>query len=234
MRFKVKSTYKRCFDPWIGQRLSFLWSPICASDSDIKDASLMYLIARLIKMTHKSLVFTEKRHMWHMFVGKWQFFRFISTPVTDQGLIRPIPAFLLSFWSLILERIKYSNIQYLNIEYLNNWYLRGSEVMNLTASTILEIMGENFVFYIAALAGAYSVQESQRTQGLQAAAWNNFYQTQNTILSFLSHLCVFKLTWSKEYDVREGFLPWPSLPCSPCSLPCSSHGCRGDSLNLSK
>jgi len=80
--------------------------------------------------------------------------------------------------------------------------------MNLTASTILEIMGENFVFYIAALAGAYSVQESQRTQGLQAAAW------------------------SKEYDVREGFLPWPSLPCSPCSLPCSSHGCRGDSLNL--
>ena len=42
--------------------------------------------------------------------------------------------------------------------------------MNLTASTILEIMGENFVFYIAALAGAYSVQESQRTQGLQVAA----------------------------------------------------------------
>ena len=51
---------------------------------------------------------------------------------------------------------------------------------------------------------------------------------------FLSHLCVFKSTWSKEYDVREGFLPWPSLPCSPCSLPCSSHGCRGDPLNLSK
>ena len=105
MRFKVRSTYKRCFDPWIGQRLSFLWSPICASDSDIKDASLMYLIARLIKMTEKSLVFTDKRHMWHMFVGKWQFFRLISTPVTNQGLIRPILAFLLSFWSLILERI---------------------------------------------------------------------------------------------------------------------------------
>ena len=42
--------------------------------------------------------------------------------------------------------------------------------MNLTASTILEIMGENFVFYIAVLAGAYSVQESRRTQGLQAVA----------------------------------------------------------------
>ena len=63
MRFEVKSTYERCFDPWIGQQLSFLWSPICASDSVIKDASLMYLIARLIKMTQKSLVFTEKRHM---------------------------------------------------------------------------------------------------------------------------------------------------------------------------
>ena len=54
-------------------------------------------------MTQKSLVFTDKRHMWHMFVGKWQFFRLISTPVTDQGLIHPIPAFLLSFWSLILR-----------------------------------------------------------------------------------------------------------------------------------
>ena len=63
--------------------------------------------------------------------------------------------------------------------------------MNLTASTMLEIMGENFVFYIAALAGAYSVQESQRTQGLQAAAWNNFYQTQkNDFVIFVTLVCL--------------------------------------------
>ena len=61
-----------------------------------------------------------------------------------------------------------------------------------------------------------------------------FVRLKKRFCHFLSQLCVFKLTWSKEYDVREGFLPWPSLPCSPCSLPCSSHGCHGDSLNLSK
>ena len=83
---------------------------------------------------------------------------------------------------------------------------------------MLLIMGENFVVYIEAPAGACFEQGNPRIRGPQAAAWN-------IILYHGTYLVPESITWSKVYGVLAGCHPWPSPPCS-------SHGCHGGPSSL--